>query len=592
MYCKYNLKDGEACSKIATEDGKFCAYHAERNTIDNFHEKRNETIRKNWNIVMEEIQIQKPKTSLAQIFEYLEYLCSADRTYFSRDFLIDWYYKNLASEGHPVEIVKDKDLTTYFHRYSYKKILEEGFPKSVKEVIEEFLIKNSSATAKEISFQTKIEIKEIYAFAKEYNFPISKRRDNQVEVSAELKKNPQITEEEIMSKLNLDKFEINRVKEDLDIEFAKEKIITTFQSDGDENRIRKNLSFLYAILSNLRDTKLLNANQEELLIGLFRNDGDISQTAKFFGTENKSIIDRLKTISKQSSKLRDILEIIKLGNSIFTNNSTDYVSEVHEPSLNELHDGPLYEVKEEIEYNSVITFIRTIDLAKMAKFISFDYLRKYGYRHLPRNELVYLIRQEFPEIFHHYNKFYGKEHFDKLQFFRPKRPPKYSIDFISEHYLSQSEKKSSFDSLANNFLFGCLIKLKTEIYGYEAKKHFNPREEGIYKSQFVVAEGYIKEKIGIFSKDIENPFYCDKCGYYGEKSILTLERQGVNNCVPCKQGEDFLHSRIVSEHLDVQKKECPNCHIVVKGLKEIEEKFGFRNIGKKTIPQSWCRDCR
>ena len=379
MYCKYNLKDGEACSKIATEDGKFCAYHAERNTIDNFHEKRNETIRKNWNIVMEEIQIQKPKTSLAQIFEYLEYLCSADRTYFSRDFLIDWYYKNLASEGHPVEIVKDKDLTTYFHRYSYKKILEEGFPKSVKEVIEEFLIKNSSATAKEISFQTKIEIKEIYAFAKEYNFPISKRRDNQVEVSAELKKNPQITEEEIMSKLNLDKFEINRVKEDLDIEFAKEKIITTFQSDGDENRIRKNLSFLYAILSNLRDTKLLNANQEELLIGLFRNDGDISQTAKFFGTENKSIIDRLKTISKQSSKLRDILEIIKLGNSIFTNNSTDYVSEVHEPSLNELHDGPLYEVKEEIEYNSVITFIRTIDLAKMAKFISFDYLRKYGY---------------------------------------------------------------------------------------------------------------------------------------------------------------------------------------------------------------------
>ena len=87
MYCKYNLKGGEACSKIATEEGKFCTYHAERNKINNFHEKRNQTIRKNWNIIMEEIKTQKPKTSLAQIFEYLEYLCSDDGTYFSRDFL-------------------------------------------------------------------------------------------------------------------------------------------------------------------------------------------------------------------------------------------------------------------------------------------------------------------------------------------------------------------------------------------------------------------------------------------------------------------------------------------------------------------------
>ena len=39
--------------------------------------------------------------------------------------------------------------------------------------------------------------------------------------------------------------------------------------------------------------------------------------------------------------------------------------------------------------------------------------------------------------------------------------------------------------------------------------------------------------------------------------------------------------------------ECPNCGKTAHGEDEIEEEFGYRNMGDgRTIPQSWCRDCR
>ena len=39
--------------------------------------------------------------------------------------------------------------------------------------------------------------------------------------------------------------------------------------------------------------------------------------------------------------------------------------------------------------------------------------------------------------------------------------------------------------------------------------------------------------------------------------------------------------------------ECPNCGKVAYGKVGIEEEFGYRNMETgKTIPQSWCRDCR
>lgn len=39
--------------------------------------------------------------------------------------------------------------------------------------------------------------------------------------------------------------------------------------------------------------------------------------------------------------------------------------------------------------------------------------------------------------------------------------------------------------------------------------------------------------------------------------------------------------------------ECPNCGKTAHGEDEIEELFGYRNMGDgRTIPQSWCRKCR
>ena len=39
---------------------------------------------------------------------------------------------------------------------------------------------------------------------------------------------------------------------------------------------------------------------------------------------------------------------------------------------------------------------------------------------------------------------------------------------------------------------------------------------------------------------------------------------------------------------------CPKCSIVTaKTYQELEEKFGFRNMGNEKIRnQSWCRECR
>lgn len=39
--------------------------------------------------------------------------------------------------------------------------------------------------------------------------------------------------------------------------------------------------------------------------------------------------------------------------------------------------------------------------------------------------------------------------------------------------------------------------------------------------------------------------------------------------------------------------ECPNCGKKASNSNEIEEKFGYRNMGDgRNIPQSHCRECR
>ena len=39
--------------------------------------------------------------------------------------------------------------------------------------------------------------------------------------------------------------------------------------------------------------------------------------------------------------------------------------------------------------------------------------------------------------------------------------------------------------------------------------------------------------------------------------------------------------------------ECPHCGKKAYGEEEIEELFGYRNMGDgREIPQSWCKECR
>lgn len=42
-----------------------------------------------------------------------------------------------------------------------------------------------------------------------------------------------------------------------------------------------------------------------------------------------------------------------------------------------------------------------------------------------------------------------------------------------------------------------------------------------------------------------------------------------------------------------QYAQCPCCGKTAHGKSEIEEKFGYRNMGDgRNIPQSYCRECR
>ena len=51
--------------------------------------------------------------------------------------------------------------------------------------------------------------------------------------------------------------------------------------------------------------------------------------------------------------------------------------------------------------------------------------------------------------------------------------------------------------------------------------------------------------------------------------------------------------RVIKFRLKIIKKSCPNCNeIIASNDQEIEERFGYRKTNGKTIPQSWCKECR
>lgn len=43
---------------------------------------------------------------------------------------------------------------------------------------------------------------------------------------------------------------------------------------------------------------------------------------------------------------------------------------------------------------------------------------------------------------------------------------------------------------------------------------------------------------------------------------------------------------------NVVKAECPHCGKKANGKDEIDRLFGWRVVNGKTVPQSWCYECR
>jgi len=56
-------------------------------------------------------------------------------------------------------------------------------------------------------------------------------------------------------------------------------------------------------------------------------------------------------------------------------------------------------------------------------------------------------------------------------------------------------------------------------------------------------------------------------------------------CLKCRQ-------ELFTDDTEVVTKLCPRCNVQSKGRIDIETIFGYRKSGEKTIPQSYCRECR
>ena len=51
--------------------------------------------------------------------------------------------------------------------------------------------------------------------------------------------------------------------------------------------------------------------------------------------------------------------------------------------------------------------------------------------------------------------------------------------------------------------------------------------------------------------------------------------------------------RVIKFKLKIIKKSCPSCNeMIASNDQEIEERFGYRKTNGKSIPQSWCKECR
>ena len=79
----------------------------------------------------------------------------------------------------------------------------------------------------------------------------------------------------------------------------------------------------------------------------------------------------------------------------------------------------------------------------------------------------------------------------------------------------------------------------------------------------------------------------------GKKYIFKYSAKYKSHTFSTAKNRTGMKREIIKFKLKIIKKLCPRCkEVFASNDDEIKEKFGYRTTGEKTIPQSWCRNCR
>ena len=74
---------------------------------------------------------------------------------------------------------------------------------------------------------------------------------------------------------------------------------------------------------------------------------------------------------------------------------------------------------------------------------------------------------------------------------------------------------------------------------------------------------------------------------HGQMKALKIPRNG-------RELKPELVDKILEERARLGNitKKCPQCGLAVVGNGFVTERFGFREVNGRTVPQSWCRLCK
>ena len=77
------------------------------------------------------------------------------------------------------------------------------------------------------------------------------------------------------------------------------------------------------------------------------------------------------------------------------------------------------------------------------------------------------------------------------------------------------------------------------------------------------------------------------------KNIFEYQVKYDSHSFSTEKNLEGKNRRAIKFKLKIIKKSCPNCNeTIASNDQEIEKRFGYRTTNGKTIPQSWCRECR